>query len=234
MDATNFIITLLIITISIFVLSHLRPLNISEIRSLANKRRKKDIKNYYYFPRKEMQPNIGFKKKMNPNGAFYRVNETLTLFPSIAASLLKYKKHEWSIIAFERNKTVDLIWVNKGSDNKSVPILLTVEQIIDISRNQNYTTVLKFHNHPNSNPRYYDCTRPSDQDLKTAKFFGDTLNQFGINIISFVCERGIHYKYDSSIADSFCPISTYINSISMINNSSRIANLSLHLERIFS
>ena len=39
---------------------------------------------------------------MRADGRFYKIEERLFEFPALATGLLKYKKHEWIIIAFER------------------------------------------------------------------------------------------------------------------------------------
>lgn len=41
---------------------------------------------------------------MNPNGEIYLLDEKLEEFPSIAAGLLKYKKHEWRLTALEKDR----------------------------------------------------------------------------------------------------------------------------------
>jgi hypothetical protein len=93
--------------------------------------------------------------------------------------------------------------------------------------------VFILHNHPNTNPSYYDCRRPSNKDLESAKEFASVLNGNGINLIEFVCERGMYYEYFLSAADSFLPISEFLVAINRVNGLSRFKNLSLHIERIF-
>ena len=68
---------------------------------------------------------------MNPNGKLYRINEPLFVFPSIAAALLKYKKHEWIVIAFEKEKKISSAWLNKGFDRSGVSPYLSVQDIAD-------------------------------------------------------------------------------------------------------
>jgi hypothetical protein len=86
----------------LFIITHLRPLNAREVKIFANKRRDKMIYQYFNFNQHEYSVDKTFKKNMNPNGMFYEIDENLYSFPSIAAGLLKYKKHEWIIIAFEK------------------------------------------------------------------------------------------------------------------------------------
>jgi len=170
---------------------------------------------------------------MNPDGRFYQINESLFEFPSIAAALLKYKKHEWIIIAFEQNKKVDSVWLNKGFDRSEVSLYLPMEHVANIAKKDKQTSVLIFHNHPNVNPNYYDYSRPSDKDFESASDFAQVLNRNGINLLEFVCERGIYYKYYLSLTDSFLPLSEFIYAINKVNSLSRFKNLSLHFERIF-
>ena len=52
------------------------------------------------------------------------------------------------------------------------------------------TSILTFHNHPNSNPNQLDCTKPSDQDITSARMRSSILNMQGINLISSA-KRGL-------------------------------------------
>ncbi len=217
----------------IFIFTHLHPLTKDEVESLAGKRRNRQIRLYFLFTPHEFTVNKEFKKRMNPNGTFYRINESLFDFPAIAAALMKYKKHEWIIIAFEKDKKIDLIWLNKGFDRSSVSSYLSVEDIIKKVKQENKLSVLRFHNHPNINPNYVDCSRPSAQDINLANEFAQILNQNGLNLLEFVCERGKHYKYFSSYSNSFFPLCKIINDLEIENNISKFKNLSLHFERLF-
>jgi len=171
---------------------------------------------------------------MNSDGTFYRINENLFEFPAIAvAAPLKYKKHEWIIIAFEKDKKVELVWLNKGIDRSGVSPYLSVENITKIAEQKNQTSLLILHNHPNINPNYYDCRRPSDQDIKSANEFAQVLNQNGINLLEFVCERGRHYEYFLSPTETFLPLTEFVEDINNLNGQSKFKNLSLHFERIF-
>jgi hypothetical protein len=233
MESTFAIVIIIGLTIIIFVSAHLRPLNESEVRRLGMKRRKKQVDRYFSFASGEVSVDREFKKRMNPNGAFYEMDEGLFEFPSIAAALLKYKKHEWVIIAFERQRRICSLWLNKGFDRSSVSPYLAAEDMAIIAEEEDCTSILIFHNHPNSNPNYYDCTRPSRKDLESANEFANVLNVYGINLIEFVCERGTHHEYFLSPADNFLPLSEFVSAIDEVNDLSKIKNLSLHLERIF-
>jgi hypothetical protein len=217
----------------IFIVTHLRLLTNDEVISLGNKRRNRQIRMYFSFATREFTVNKEFKKRMNPNGTFYRINESLFGFPATAAALLKYKKHEWIIIAFEKDKKVDLICLNKGSDRSIVSPYLSVGNIAKKAKQENQTSVLIFHNHPNINPNYYDCRRPSEQDIKSARYFAQVLNQNGLNLLEFICERGRHYEYFISPSDTFLPLIEFVEDIDKVNGQSKFKNLCLHFERMF-
>jgi hypothetical protein len=227
------LISIFLLSLLLFILTHLRPLTFEEIRTLGKKRRKKKMKEYFNFKNNECSVDMNFKKRMKPTGKFYPTNELLYEFPSVAAGLLKYKKHEWSIIAFEKERKVFLIWVNKGTNKSSVSTLISTDRIADIANRENTTSVLTFHNHPNSNPNYVSCTNPSQQDIKSAEYAATIYNKNNLNLLSFVCERGRHYRYYFSPSDSFLPLSTFIEAINEVNGKSRSQNLSLHFERLF-
>lgn len=223
---------LCLIIVLIFIISHLQPLTDIEIEILANKRRNKDIRIYFSFTNYEFVPNSNFKKKLIPNGTFYRIGETRREFPSIAASLLKYKKHEWIIISFGKDNKVELLWINKGFDRATVIPHLSPEAIIQIAEKECFNYILIFHNHPNSNPNYYSCIKPSEQDLHSAKHYANALNSHNINLLEFVCERGKHYEYFISPAANFMPLNDYVLLINNLNNKSKYGNLKLHIEKI--
>jgi len=228
----GYVISLIFVIIVVFgavVAVHLRPLNEEEIEILARKRRNKEILQYFSFATVRFSVNMDFKKSMNPKGQLYQVDESLSAFPSFAAALLKYKKHEWFIIGFEKNRRVNSMWVNKGPDRSTVflPRLDTYEYLRELAKANKQTSVLRFHNHPNEN--YY----PSDPDVQSASSWAQDLNSQGINFLDFVCSKGMHNFYYLSPADSFLPLSEFIDAINKVNGVSRSKNLSLHYERIF-
>lgn len=219
--------------LAVFFITHLRPLTELEIWQLAEKRRNRQIREYFIFSQVEFLPNPEFKKNMKADGRYYVINEKLFELPSIIAALLKYKKHEWIVVAFEKNRTIDLIWLNKGEDNRSVSLIPSLGKLSYQAHKENYTSVLKFHNHPNSNPGLYDCTKPSEQDLRSARIFATAYNDYGVNLVEFVCERGRHYEYFLSPAHKFLPLNDFIIAVRSRNGLRSLQNLSLHMERIF-
>ena len=229
----EWIIAIIFLIILLFVLTHLRPLSDNETIQLSTKRRNKSIKKYFSFDSKEYNVNKEFKSKMKSDGKFYDVNINLYKFPSTAAALLKYKKHEWILVGFEKSQNIFYMWANKGSDRKKVSLNLPFDEIMTIGSQENASSIMIFHNHPNINPYYYDTSRPSDQDVQSARNLSDTCIQHGINLLEFVCERGAHNRYFSSYSDKFYPLGDIVAGVKNSNNISKIGNLSLHIERIF-
>lgn len=227
------VLIVVILLAFLFVATHLRPLNEKEMNDLSFKRRGKAIRQYFYFNHQQYNVDKDFKKRMNPNGKFYGISEELYCFPSIAAGLLKYKKHEWVIIAFEKDRKVTLAWLNKGFDGSCVNMYLSPYDMIDVAKKEGYTSVIIFHNHPNSNPHHFDCSKPSKQDVESAKEISSTLCNSGVNLLEFICERGVHHQYFLEVSDIFFPMSTFLEVLKTQNGNSRFRNLSLHLARIF-
>lgn len=233
MEIALALISIVGIIVLIFILTHLRPLTEDEVRHLGTKKRRKQIRQYFSFDKREFTVNKEFKKRMKPTGRFYQISDSLYKFPAIAAALLKYKKHEWIIVAFERNKEIFLIWLNKGLNRSRVSSYLSAGNMAKVADEKEATSVLTFHNHPNPDPNYLDCTKPSAQDIETANGRFSVLSERGVNLVSFVCERGRHFEYFLSPADSFLPLPQFIEEINEVNGRSKLKNLSLHFERIF-
>jgi len=219
--------------LALVIITHLRPLNDKEIQAVAGHRRRKEIQTYYYFDHREYSVNNHFKKNMQANGSFYDVNENLFSFPSLAAGLLKYKKHEWVVVAFERNRKVEKIWLNKGQNSMQVSLSIGFHNFKDTAENGKYISVLIFHNHPNSNPSYYSMTEASAKDKESATKWANQLLAIKVNLIEFVCERGNHYIYWMSVSDRFFPIESFVENLERINGIHWSQNLRLHWERLF-
>ena len=219
--------------IILFVVLHLRPLADYEIKTLGMKRRKRHIEAYYRLDNAERSVNPELKKSLNPRGVFYRVDLPLYSAASVVAGLLKYKKHEWIIVAFEKDKQVGHLWVTKGQNNSSASIYLPLDKALNTAIRNGYSSILMFHNHPNSNPSSYNCTQASKADLVTASQWASILNPGGVSLAEYVCERGRHYRFFLSPSDSFLPLADFVDAINKANGYSKFGNLGLHLERIF-
>lgn len=199
--------------VSLLILT--RPLNKSDIRALAYKRRNLAISAYYTFDTDEYWISPEAKKKMQPHGSLYELSPPISLnsFPSFAAALLKYKKHEWIIIGFEREGLVVKLWVNKGQDSETACLKLSLSSLLAIAKEQNCTTVLFLHNHPNPNPSQFSTSRPSENDLSFTQTLANLLVPESVNLLAFICERGRHYEYWRSIHNEFLPIESFVKAI---------------------
>lgn len=164
---------------------------------------------------------------MNKNGATHQISEPLPTFPALAAGLLKSKKHEWIIIGFARNRTVELLYFNKGPDRGSVAPFVSMNQLLLLARKEQANTVLCIHNHPNG------VLQSSSQDIASANNLASVLNPAGVSLLEFVCGRGRFVEYYRSVSHHLFPLFGFKTVILQVNGQSRMGNLSLHLERIF-
>jgi hypothetical protein len=219
--------------IALFVLFHLRPLSSREISRLAAKLRRLEVSQRFAFSRQEFSVDADFKRRMAGRGRLYQVDETLSAFPGLAAALLKYKKHEWVIVGFERHRRVRLMWLNKGANSEHVEFLIDVDDMVSVATASDCSTVLVLHNHPNPNPARYSYSRPSPLDLAGSKERAALLNARGLNLLEFVCERGVAHEYRRAISDQYLSVAQFAQSIAALNGSSMGVNLRLHLKRYF-
>ncbi len=223
----------LVASIVLFVVLHLRPLTEDELHMLAVKRRRRAVRSYFVFSPHPAGVNGEFKSRMNATGRLYDIDVPLYDFPAVAAGLLKYKKHEWIVVAMERDRRVFLIWLNKGYDNSSVGCGLHSTEIREIARRRQASSILVFHNHPNPNPARYSCTKPSSADIAHAASWSEVFYEGGLNHLDFVCERGHHYEYHRCPAEQFMPVSGFLERANRENGVSWVRNLKMHASRFF-
>ncbi|HEY3756235.1 MAG TPA: JAB domain-containing protein [Opitutaceae bacterium] len=211
-----------------FVLRYAQPLNETEIGEVAVKRRMKAVEAYFSFSTAQLRPDLNFKKAMPPSGGFFDFDVSLALFPAAAAALLKSKKHEWVIVGFEKGMRIRRAWMNKGPDRSRVWPFITYDQIASDARRSGYATVICLHNHPNGG------LDPSEQDFISARAKEAILSQVGVNVVEFICAGGHYRKYHRFVTPSFLPTAGFLPAVAGKNGKSRIGNLALHAERIFS
>lgn len=224
---------LVVVTGMLFVATHLRPLSQLELQDMAVRRRKRAIRQYYQYSTSLVDMDLHFKRRMKAKGELYPVSEPLRLFPSIAAGHLKYKKHEWMLIAFERHGHVECMWLNKG-ERTSVSPRLQFEGVLDFAMKGQYTSILVFHNHPSStrasNP--FDVV-PSKADVDLAESWSRRAGELKLSVASFICYRGIAGAYKIKCPDSFLPVTEFLSDLGSVNGKSKLKNLCLHCERLF-
>jgi len=221
------LLLLFVAVIAAFVVAHFRVLSSDEVSAVAQRRRRGEIRRYYLWDFNPVSVDSDFKARMPSAGGLFNLSVALRTLPSFAAGLLKSKKHEWILIAFETNGSADAMWLNKGRDRASVEPKLSHERIADLALERKATSVLVFHNHPNA------TLEPSPQDTVSAGVLADRLIRREVNLVEFVCGRGVFREYHRSVADEFMPLGPYVGTVDSENGRSKWGNLKLHCERIW-
>lgn len=213
-----------------FLLTHRRELTDVEMEKLSQKRRKNYIRMNYNFRLVNAFPDKNFKSSMNPKGQMYNANISLEDFPSYAANLLKWKKHEWVLLALVQDKQVKCFYANKGLDKSSVSFNCNIYDLLEICKDNSCQTIMRFHNHPNSDPQRYNCLLASNQDKISAKSISEITIKEGVNWIDFICERGKFTRFFYEFSNTFFPESSQICYIEEENGESKVRNYKLQRE----
>lgn len=217
-----------ILAIMLFLMS--KPLTEEQIPKLAQKRRNRRILLYFspsgfsYF-----SPTMEFKSGLKPDGKLYQFDLEMPHVPSFVARLLKYKKHEWAVIAFLRDRRAVYLWANKGPDRTQVQ-LVSVNSIFNTANRSGCDVIMVFHNHPAHDPQHYSYRSPSNQDLKAAEKFSQVLNTANISYLDYVCERGTAHRYFLNPSPTLYPLTTILGEVRTENSQGRITHMKLHFE----
>lgn len=186
-----------------FYITHRKPLSYEQVRLLARANAQNYIKNKYKFKKELVTIDPIFKSNLNATGRWYEIEEPLEIFPAYIAALLEGKHHEWVIVAIEKNGIVCSMWVNKGEDNQSVSFKCDINDIIQKCHQVGGYTVMRLHNHPNSDPKHYTTLLASEQDKISAKSCAEYVCKEGINWYDFVCARGEFIQFYEQMSDEF-------------------------------
>lgn len=228
-DMPALILFLLIIAIfSIILLIFSKPLTDDQILKLSQKRRNRRIQHYFsssigYSPSKH------FKSTLEPDGKLYQVDLDMSGGPSFVANLLKYKKHEWSVIAFVGNEKAKYFWANKGPDRSQV-YLVSMNFVLRTAKENDCDVIMAFHNHPAHDPQHYSYRRPSSPDLENAERRSQVLNTGGISYLAYICERGTPYRYCLKPSENLYPLTIFCEETRIENAKGRITHVKLHFE----
>lgn len=187
----------------IFYCTHKKPLTYEQVKKLSKKYAKKYVNKQYKFKKGSVSVNPAFKSNLDINGRWYEINEPVDTFPSYISALLKGKHHEWIVVAIERNGIVYNMWVNKGTDSQSASLNCDIADIILKCKEVGGYSVLRFHNHPNPDPRRFTTLLASEQDKISARSCSEVVCNEGINWFDFVCARGEFVPFFSKISDGF-------------------------------
>jgi len=210
-----------------------KPLSQDQILGLSQKRRQKRIKKYFASSYQSCRPSDAFKKSLKPDGKFYSVDLDLPDIPCFVSSLLKYKKHEWSVITFIEERRMKYLWANKGPDRTKVT-LLSINSIVETAKKHNCDTIMAFHNHPAHDPNHYSYRKPSDNDLYASQEYSKILNSLNVSYLDHVCERGTAYRFSLKPSETLHPFKENLNFTEKENLQGRMAHVKLHLELAFS
>ncbi|MEE8077292.1 MAG: KTSC domain-containing protein [Candidatus Binatia bacterium] len=227
----------ILILISLFAIASIawfvrasRPLTGEEIERLARRRRVYALEEHWGFYTGQSRVSLAFKSSMNPGGSLYDLNVSVQEFPSLAAALLKGKKHEWVIFGFCNGGRVSAAWMNKGPDRESVSILVSVDSLMRVASQLGASMVLDLHNHPNPDPSRLSACRPSPQDRRHAEYYGPFFVARNIPYLAFVAERGRHFQYACWIPDQHIPLQSIRSDVSATNGTSRLVSFRLRRE----
>lgn len=214
----------------IFAFFSTRPLSQEGVDRVSMSRRNKAVKIYYALSTVRLTMSAEGKKRWSVDGNLIPANEPLETFPATIAALLKYKKHEWIVFGFEKERRVVSFWINKGNSNSQVAPKITHEAIKNIAASLSCSSVIRLHNHPNGDPQHYNMLVASEQDYVSGRDLSEKLSPSGINYFDFVCERGSFLEYYSSVAPQFLPVETFAGEVIAQNGKNKWSNLLLHLE----
>lgn len=212
------------------VFKNRHPLNPEEVLELARIKQWRHLLAVHAFSSIPVIADASKKKAMKASGQFVRCDLRFTQLPSTIAGLLKYKKHEWVVLAFVKDLHAEYLWWNKGQDGKSVSPHLRGGYLDNALRLHQPDTVVRLHNHPNPDPSKYRVNQPSSQDIKSAEYLSKLLSEQGISFMDFVCERGVPYLYYAFLSSGSAPIERFIKDIASINDSGFFANVGLRRE----
>lgn len=177
-----------------------------EISLLSKVKAKKYFDDLYMFDVDISSRRMSAESKafMEAEGKYYEMDTDIDVFGMWVSSLLKYKKHEWVVVAFEKDRKIFGMWLNKG-EPRSVYFLPSLKELVEKCKSEGGRALIRFHNHPNPNSSLYNTLLPSEQDLFSAKWCANIANENQLNWIDCVCSVGKCKKYFSSYASPQIP-----------------------------
>lgn len=224
------IVGIFVLIWTIDVYRHRHPLTIQEILALSRKRQRNRALREFDFSTMPRPADAVEKKAMNSQGELIGCDLGYRDAPARIAGLLKYKKHEWIVIAFINSFHVRHLWWNKGPDGTRVWSFLRDHSLKAVIRSLTPDSIAILHNHPNPDPSRYRANIPSDADFRSAGFYDGEFSKHGISLLEFICERGVPHLYYASFADSVVPVEPIVDEIQKVNGTGIFKNYSLRKE----
>ena len=214
----------------IHIFIHRRPLDQDETVDLAIARRHDQAMRRHRFSQVPQQAHPAEKKAMRGHGEFVACDLAFHDLPARVAGLLKYKKHEWLVVAFVRFHVASTLWWNKGPDATRVFLELDQDHLRRMALENDCDTLVLLHNHPNPDPSRWATNQPSSQDLVSAACLSELLAEDGLSVLEFICERGVPHMYFASFGDLVEPLRPILRDIEAVNGRSVLRNYSLRRE----
>ena len=214
----------------VFWLTHRKPLTDEQVAALAEARKCNYINTHFCFSENGFKINPKYRESLNKEGRWDRVSISYPVIGSAIAELLRFKRHEWSIMILANEKEAKYIWANKGDDNSSCYSKANFLHLLMLANTNECNTVLHFHNHPHTQERYWNLLVPSETDLKTLKTLTDYFNKAGLNFIDGIVSQGKYTIFGYGFSPEYRPKGTTVEEISLENNKSKKGNYKLHRE----
>jgi hypothetical protein len=221
---------LVVLIWAIDVYRHRHPLSSEEILAVSRKRQRNRALSMFDFATIEQPADAAEKKAMRGQGEFVGCNLPYRDAPARIAGLLKYKKHEWIVIAFIKSLHVWQLWWNKGPDGTMVWPFLGDRPLKAAIESLKPDSIAILHNHPNPDPSYYQMNIPSEADLRSAGLRDGAFSERGISLLEFICERGVPHLYYASFAESVVPICPITLEVQKANGTGILENYRLRKE----
>lgn len=229
------LVLILLLIVLVVLIKHMFPLSEEQVKQVAKKEREKMINHYYTFSNNEWNDiEEDFSKPLNPGGDFYNLDLSLYSFPAFASYLLKDKKHQWILVAYEKDKRIICFWANKGSDKYTVQLYIPDNTIVNKAVKIGATSLLLFQNHPvSAGENRIERIRPTADEHDLAHNKASLFNRYNINFLSFICATGSFSRYYMKCTSLFYSEEQYIKRIDKLNGYSIYCNLKLHAMRYF-
>lgn len=224
------IVLIVLALVATDILRNRHSLTPEEVRRLAAKRRRTRQISEFSFCVQPRTATPAEKKAMESTGEFVTCNLDFFEMPSRVAGLLKYKKHEWIVIAFIAQNRVLRFWWNKGPDGTRVWSFLPPEAVCGLVRSLKLDAIAILHNHPNPNPSRFRVNVPSNADLTSAAYFHRILVPIGGTLIEFICERGVPHLYYAAFAEKIVPAEPVVAEVARTNGRGVLSNYWLRKE----
>lgn len=224
------VVAFVVVIWAVDVYRNRHPLNNQEILALSRKRQRNRSLSKFEFSTMQRPADAAEKKAMRSQGEFVDCNLAYRDAPVRIAGLLKYKKHEWIVIAFINSFHIPRLWWNKGPDGMRVWSFLRDHSLKAAIRSFRPDAIAIFHNHPNSDPSRYRVNIPSEADLRSAGFYDIESSKHGSSLLEFICERGVPHLYYASFDESVVPIDPITDEVQKVNGIGILKNYFLRKE----